>query len=117
MIIFNYKVVSILSFPIPKSLGDKILSVCGGAITVIGVAITFVKAFAGQGFDVTGIIGVLGGAGMIFKGMEEFINGDITDAANDIATGTKEVETSAPAVKAEVKAVQMSGEFEASSLG
>ena len=99
------KVVIRLSFPIPKSLGDKILSVCGGVVTVIGVVTTFAKAFAGQGFDVTGIIGSLGGAGMIVKGMEEFINGDIADAATDISGGVKEVESSAPAAKAEVKAV------------
>ncbi len=89
-----------MGFPIPKSTGDKILSVLGAVVTVCGIAASFAS---GQGL--TGIASSIGGVAMIAKGMEEFINGDVVDAAADVESGAKAVAASVPAAKIDVKII------------
>lgn len=88
-----------MGLPIPKSVGDKILSVLGLVVTITGVV---ASVFAGAGY--TGIATSIGGVGMTAKGMEEFINGDTVQSIEDIVNGILEAKKAVPAAEAEVKA-------------
>jgi hypothetical protein len=87
-------------FPVPKNLGDKILSALGLVVTISGI----VAGFA-TGNGAVGLAGAATGVGMMAKGMEEFINGTVPleQAVKDIIDGYLEVKDNASSVVAEAK--------------
>jgi L-asparagine transporter-like permease len=89
-----------MGFPIPKGTGDKIISVLGLVVVILGLAASFAK---GQG-DV-GIATTLGGAGMFAKGMEEFLTGNVSQGAADTVSSVETVKAAEPAAKAEATAI------------
>ena len=89
-----------MGFPIPKSTGDKILSVLGAVVTVCGIAASFAS---GQGL--TGIASSIGGVAMIAKGMEEFLGGKMSAAVSDVVAGAETIKAAEPVAKEEAVAI------------
>jgi hypothetical protein len=90
-----------MGLPIPKGTADKIITILGGVIMVVGVIVSFAK---GQGLD--GIAAAGTGIALIAKGMEEFIGGNVSAAVADVVSGVEQVKASEPAVEADVKTIE-----------
>ena len=91
----------VLGLPIPKGTADKIITILGGVVMIAGIVVSFAK---GQGLE--GIAGIGTGVGMIAKGMEEFMGGNVSAAVADVEAGLSEVKASEPAAKADVASVE-----------
>lgn len=76
---------------LPTSVGDKVLTILGYVVVGAGIVTTFAGAFFGVPIA-SGIATTMGGVAMVAKGMEEFINGDVTQGAADVGAGAKATE-------------------------
>jgi hypothetical protein len=89
-----------MQLPIPKSMGDKILTALGLVVTISSLLSAFL---AGQGY--VGVAGTLTGVGMTAKGMEEFIGGgNLQQAVEDIINGIEAAKNATPAAVKEAEA-------------
>ena len=89
-----------MGLPIPKGTSDKIITILGAVVMVTGIVASFAT---GQG-DVA-IASIASGAGMIVKGMEEFLGGNMSAAVSDVVAGVETIKAAEPAAKEEAVAI------------